>query len=275
MLIIKKNKSKKDKHATNILDELHRGTALLKYPRHSGFPHFKHIQLSQDNTRLQWFSKRKNLNETCIFMKDVRYVIEGQETEVFKKFQQKILEKSSFSIVYGGNKTLDVAAKTVDEAQIWIKAIKKLVELLKNKEDLTKLKELDVGIRFYDRNRPSTRQGSGNFIRANNAKELKIDPAAIKEIEKEMETIKTTFKTVVELASKPEITQTAENANIQQVIAELEERIEELAYELENIRDTDLAKRETWRVNVDLTAILEKIEVLTKFDHQQRKSNIF
>lgn len=43
--------------------------AQLKYPRRSGFPHFKHIQLSKDNTRIQWYSKRKALSETCIHIK--------------------------------------------------------------------------------------------------------------------------------------------------------------------------------------------------------------
>jgi len=145
----------------------------------------------------------------------------------------------------------------------------------KNNEDLTKLKELDVGIRFRDRNRPRTRQGSGNFIRANNAKEMKVDPTACEEIRKEMDFINKTFERTVDLASKPEICKSAEHANIQHVISELEERLDELRYELENIRDTELAKREVWRVNVDLSAILEKIEVLLKFGTEARKSKNF
>jgi len=256
------------------LIELHRGTALLKYPRHNGYPHFKYIQLSQDNTRIQWFSKRKQLNETCIYIKDIRRVVEGQETEVFQKFQQKVLEKSSFSVVYGNNKTLDLAAKTVDETQLWVRTIKKLVDLYKNKEDITKLKELDVGIRFYDRNRPNSRQGSANFIRANNSKQLHVDPAAVKEAQKEMEMARATFKTILALSSKQEFTM-PESANVLQVISELEERMDELSYELENIRDSELAKRETWRLNVDATTVLEKIEVLLKSNHKQTKASFF
>merc|ERR1712154_268500 len=76
-IMIKKDKDKKEKKEkkdkkekeSNALEELHRGAALLKYPRRSGFPHFKHIQLSEDNLRIEWFSKRKNLDQTCIFIK--------------------------------------------------------------------------------------------------------------------------------------------------------------------------------------------------------------
>jgi len=238
--------------------------------------HFKHIQLTQDNTRIQWFSKRKPLRQTCIHVKDIRDVVTGQETEVFKKFQQKTLEKSSFSVVYGMTyKSLDVAAKTIDEAQMWVLSLRKLAELYKNKEDISKLKELNVGIRFRDRNRPRTRQGSGKFVRANNTKEMKVDPSALAEIQKEMEYVNKTFERTVELAATPQIAKSEEHRNIQQVISELEERFEELNYELENIRDSELAKREVWRINVDVSAILEKIEVLLKYGPEQRRSKNF
>merc|ERR1712154_291998 len=132
---------------TNALVELHRGAALLKYPRRSGFPHFKHIQLSEDNLRVEWFSKRKKLSATCIQVKDIREVVRGQETEVFKKFHQKTLEKSSFSVVYGASyKTLDLAAKCIDEAEMWVSCLLRLVEVYrqhKREEDLIALKEIE------------------------------------------------------------------------------------------------------------------------------------
>merc|ERR1712228_393288 len=81
-------------------------------------------QLSDDNLRIEWFSKRKKLDQTCIFIKDIREVVRGQQTEVFKKFHQKTLEKSSFSVVYGHSyKTLDVAAKSIDECEMWVKTL--------------------------------------------------------------------------------------------------------------------------------------------------------
>jgi len=260
---------------TNALEELHRGAALLKYPRRSGFPHFKHIQLSVDNLRIEWFSKRKKPDQTCIWIKDIREVVRGQETEVFKKFHQKTLEKSSFSIVYGPSyRTLDVAAKSIDECEMWVKCILKLVDVYKAKKresDLTAIKELFVGILFKDRNRPMSRQGSGNFIRANSSKNLKIDPVALKEIEKDMENLSKTYAKTTQMSQKPLITKSNQYSNIQCVLSELEERIEELTYEVANIRDTELAKREVWRANVDLSAIQEKVEVLLK--HLGNKSD--
>ena len=265
---------------TNALEELHRGAALLKYPRRSGFPHFKHIQLSEDNLRIEWFSKRKNLDQTCIFIKDIREVVRGQQTEVFKKFHQKTLEKSSFSVVYGHSyKTLDVAAKSIDECVMWVKTLLKLCDIYKeNKKesDLTKLTELYVGIEFKDRNRPMSRQGSGQFIRANSSKNLKIDPVALKEIERDMESLHKTYHKTAQMAQKPVITKSNQYGNIQYVLSELEERIEELTYEVANIRDTELAKREVWRANVDLSAIQEKVEVLSSklsSKTNRRKSN--
>jgi len=260
---------------TNALEELHRGAALLKYPRRSGFPHFKHIQLSVDNLRIEWFSKRKKPDQTCIWIKDIREVVRGQETEVFKKFHQKTLEKSSFSIVYGPSyRTLDVAAKSIDECEMWVKCILKLVDVYKAKKresDLTAVNELFVGILFKDRNRPMSRQGSGNFIRANSSKNLKIDPVALKEIEKDMESLSKTYAKTIQMSQKPLITKSNQYSNIQYVLSELEERIEELTYEVANIRDTELAKREVWRANVDLSAIQEKVEVLLK--HLGNKSD--
>merc|ERR1719216_141951 len=267
--------TEKKKKETNALDELHRGAALLKYPRRSGFPHFKHIQLSADNLRIEWFSKRKKPDQTCIWIKDVREVVRGQETEVFKKFHQKTLEKSSFSIVYGPSyRTLDVAAKSIDECKMWVKCILKLIDVYKAKKresDLTAVNELFVGILFKDRNRPMSRQGSGNFIRANSSKNLKIDPVALKEIEKDMDNLSKTYSKTIAMSQKPLITKSNQYANIQYVLSELEERIEELTYEVANIRDTELAKREVWRANVDLSAIQEKVEVLLK--HLSSKTN--
>jgi len=259
----------------------HRGAALLKYPRRSGFPHFKHIQLSEDNLRIEWFSKRKKLDQTCIYIKDIREVVRGQQTDVFKKFHQKTLEKSSFSVVYGHSyKTLDVAAKSIDECEMWVKTLLRLVDIYRQNQrdsDLSKLKELFVGIVFKDRNRPKSRKGYGSkFIRANSSTNLKVDPAALKEIERDMETLHKTYFKTSQLAQKPVITKSNQYANIQYVLSELEERIEELTYEVANIRDTELAKREVWRANVDLTAIMEKVEVLSSklsSKTNRRKSN--
>jgi len=120
-----------DKGVTNALEELHRGTALLKYPRHHGFPHFKFVQLSKDNTKIQWFSKKKPLNETCIYIKDLREIIHGQQTEPFKKYNQKSLDKASFSIIHSNKYlSLDVVAKSIDEALMWVKTLNYLKKII-------------------------------------------------------------------------------------------------------------------------------------------------
>merc|ERR1712066_36930 len=107
---------------------------------------------------------------------------------------------------------------------MWVKTLLKLVDIYRannNESDLTKLTQLYVGIRFKDRNRPMSRNGSGKFIRANSSKTLKIDPVALKEIERDMEA----YHKTAQLAQKPVITKSNQYANIQYVLSELEERI--------------------------------------------------
>ena len=165
------------------------------------------MQLSRDNQRLQWFSKRKGLNDTCIWLKDVKEIVQGQETEVFKKFHQKALEKASFSVVHGtAYKTLDLVAKSTDECEMWVRALQQLHRMIKEGKDVSKIDTLDVGVKFRDRNRPKSRRGSGNFVRANNSKHLKIDPEALKQIERDMEVLLKTFQRVSQLAQRDAIT---------------------------------------------------------------------
>jgi len=46
------------KQIRDVLPELKRGAALLKYGRH-GFPHFRQVNLSSDNLKLIWYSTSK------------------------------------------------------------------------------------------------------------------------------------------------------------------------------------------------------------------------
>lgn len=113
---------------------------------------------------------------------------------------------------------MDVAAKSIDECEMWVKCILQLVAVYKTKKresDLTAMKELFVGILFKDRNRPMSRQGSGNFIRANSSKNLKIDPVALKEIEKDMESLSKTYAKTIQMSQKPLITKSNQYSNIQ------------------------------------------------------------
>merc|ERR1712154_166315 len=121
------NKARK-RSKIDAVKEMKRGAAMLKYGRR-GFPHFRRFQVSHDLTKLLWYSRKKNLNETHVCVKDMKDILVGQQTEVFKQCTQKTLEKASFSIIYGSKlKSLDVVAKSAEEAQLWIKGLKGLIK---------------------------------------------------------------------------------------------------------------------------------------------------
>ena len=101
-------------------------------------------------------------------------------------------------------------------------------------------------------------------MRANNSRQFKIDPVAMKQIERDMDALRRNFTRITQLAQRRNIARSHEYENISQVLSELEERIEELTHEVNNTRDTDMSKRDVWRANVDLSAIGEKTEVLMK-----------
>ncbi len=56
----------------------------------------------------------------------------GQHTENFKNMKWTSLSPCSFSVIYDkGTKTLDLVAKSSDEALLWVHALRKLVDMRK------------------------------------------------------------------------------------------------------------------------------------------------
>eukprot|EP01084_Bolivina_argentea_P030728 56889_1 len=91
--------AKKKRPKIDAIVVMKRGAAMLKYGRR-GFPHFRWFQISHDLTKLLWYSREKGLSETHVTIPDIRDILNGQQTEVFKQCTQKTLEKASFSIIY-------------------------------------------------------------------------------------------------------------------------------------------------------------------------------
>lgn len=250
---------KKKRHKTDAIAEMKRGTAMLKYGRH-GFPHFRRFQLSRDNRRLLWYSRKKSLAETHIEVKDVREVLEGQQTDVFKQCTQQTLKKASFSVVYGSKlKTLDVVAKSQEEAQLWTKGLKGLMKANKVGK-LHKVVQILVDVPYADITKPK-------------GKEPKRDPTATQEYSAElMQTIEhtlkesqKTFEMIERLAESKNVQESQEYENTSILVSEIEQRLNEVENGLTQ-KNVDLIelKRDVWVLKVDVTVLEEKLKVLSK-----------
>jgi len=140
---------------TNALLEMRRGTSMLKHGKY-GFPHFRRFQISEDHQRFQWYSRRKSLSDTSVAISDIQKIVVGQNTDAFKKSNQMSnLMQASFSIIYGPKqKTVDLIAKSADEASLWIAGLKELLRASKSGKDLSKIEHIDAGFVFNDISRP-------------------------------------------------------------------------------------------------------------------------
>jgi len=91
-----------------------------------------------------------------------------------------------------------------------------------------------------------------------------------------MSDLRKTFERVKHLSQSADVMKSEEVDNIRLVLSELEERLEELTQEVLETRDSEMSKRDVWRVSVDLQAIEEKIEVVAESTQKtKRRSNFW
>ncbi|ETO13918.1 hypothetical protein RFI_23451, partial [Reticulomyxa filosa] len=246
-----KAKAKKKKQVKKIdaIAEMKRGTAMLKYGRH-GFPHFRRFQLSNDLSKLLWFSHKKNIGETSIVIADMKHILEGQQTEVFKQCTQASLEKASFSIVYGTKmKTLDLVAKSHEEAKLWVKGLRGLIKANQIGK-LGKVVQILVNVDYVDITKPNYRaeEFSLSFfffavfkiVLTDKTYRNKLrgvgfeDKALLQTVEFTLSETKKSFKIVQELMRNTEIQKHQEFLSSQQLVSELEQRFDDIGYSLAN-----------------------------------------
>merc|ERR1712130_27668 len=179
-------------------------------------------------------------------------ILTGQHTEEFRRIAWTTLTPASFSIIYQNKKkSLNLVAKSVDEMKMWVDALRRLRDMKKKGENLNKLEKLEVEVDFRDRNRPQSRNHSGNFLRSHETKERQVDPILQKKLIDDIAVLRKTFIEVSREANNPIVQSTKEYESIEQILSELEERIEELDHEV-------------WRTRIDLESLREKIRVIKK-----------
>jgi len=248
----------------NVLPEMHRGTALLKYGRR-GYPHFRQFNLTDDNEHLRWFSTKKKLQKSSISVGDINEILTGQHTKEFRRIAWTTLTPASFSIIYDNKKkSLNLVAKSVDEMKMWVQALRKLRDMKKKGKNLKDLHTLEVEVDFRDRNRPQSRNHSGNFLRSHETKEREVDPVLQRKLIEDIGNLRKQFLEISREANNPIIQSTEEYSSIEQILSELEERVEELDHEVRNTRNTKIAENDVWRTRIDLESLRDKIKVITK-----------
>jgi hypothetical protein len=103
--------------------ELITGASLLKAAK--GDNHFRKFQLTQDLSRLIWYSPRKE--KPGVLISEVTEILYGQKSQIFKNRPVPGYEALSFSLIYS-NRTLDIVCKDKREYKVWTVALKALME---------------------------------------------------------------------------------------------------------------------------------------------------
>merc|ERR1711933_309866 len=260
---LKVTKKKKRSNLAAIV-EMKRGAAMLKYGRR-GFPHFRRFQGSHDLSKLLWYSRKKNLGETHVAVKDMKDILSGQQTEVFKQCTQKTLEKASFSIIYGTKlKSLDVVAKSAEEAELWIKGLKGLIKA-NQQGKLRKVQKILVDVDFKDISKTKYRTCTDDERRKYEVQH-KNRPELVHTIANTLMQSNKMFSALTKISSENANVQNSnEYENIQTLSSEIEQRLEEIEYGLDN-KTADLSdlKRDVWVLKVDVSVLEEKVKVLSK-----------
>eukprot|EP01083_Nonionella_stella_P215166 774648_1 len=257
------NGKKKKRPKIDAIDIMKRGAAMLKYGRR-GFPHFRRFQISHDLTKLLWYSRKKSLNETHVSIKEMKDILDGQQTEVFKQCTQKTLEKASFSIIYGSKlKSLDVVAKSAEEAALWIKGLKGLIKA-NQQGKLHKVVQILVDVDFKDISKTKYRQCTDDERRKYDIQH-KNRAELVHTVATTLQQSRKIFQSLTKLSTGNNVMNSNEYNNIQTLTSELEERLEEIEFGLHN-KTADLTdlKRDVWVLKVDVTVLEEKVKVLSK-----------
>jgi len=252
---------------TEALAVMLRGTAMLKFPRRGrAAAHFKYIQItrSRSSLYLQWFSKRKPLNETTINIASMEKVLVGKDSDVYRRFDQEKFVNASFTIIYDRVLTLDLVAKGIDECKIWVGSLKKLIQLAKSGKCLAEIKNIWIkGINFVDKNCPKHKLKKelkrANMIRR---KDGKVDPHLHQKNNFDVVKLQGRCKKLAKLATHADVIKSNEYGNLMEALSDLKCRLDELVVETRESCDSDMSKYDIWRFTVYLEALEEKTKVV-------------
>ena len=120
------------------LEELEQGTSLYKWCDGSGKFHWRYFQLSPDYKRFVWFSHKKKLRNTQIYISNIKRIDDGLiyysnsgGVRRDQRYFTQHLSKLAFTIYYMNNnfsnRRLTIVCKSYNELQIWKNCLKNLM----------------------------------------------------------------------------------------------------------------------------------------------------
>jgi hypothetical protein len=264
---VKKIRNKIQVPKTDALAELLRGTAMLKFTRRGqSTAHFKFFQLVRSKTTfyLQWFSKRKPLKTTTINIARMNCVLQGKKSNVYLHHREFSLTSTAISIIYKGDRSVDLVAKSLDECKMWYKCLRELIRRARLGQCLTSIQKIWIrGLNYVDRNRPK-REQKHIIIRANMLLQRDINARVDKRNLSAVKGFKTRVTKLVKSAKSGNVRNTDDHVNLMLSVTAIQDRLEELQVETRESMDSAHSKHDIWRLNVDLSSLEEKVQVLRK-----------
>ncbi|XP_017285512.1 1-phosphatidylinositol 4,5-bisphosphate phosphodiesterase delta-4 [Kryptolebias marmoratus] len=116
----------------------------------------------QDDCMTIWYQSKKAGNAHCTFsVGDVEAVREGHQSEVLLSIANEFPADRCFTLVFRGRRNnLDLVAESAEEAQSWIKGMRKLIE---NLENMGEREKLDQWISDWFKKADKNNDGRMNF----------------------------------------------------------------------------------------------------------------
>ncbi|XP_026217717.1 1-phosphatidylinositol 4,5-bisphosphate phosphodiesterase delta-4 isoform X3 [Anabas testudineus] len=100
----------------------------------------RYFKLQEDCTTIWYKSKKAGNTHSTFSVSDVEAIREGHQSEVLLSIADEFPADRCFTLVFRGRRgNLDLVAESVEEAQSWIRGMKKLIENLENMGEREKL----------------------------------------------------------------------------------------------------------------------------------------
>jgi len=266
----------------NALNEMKRGTAMLKYDKKAKKGNFRAFQITSDNRNLIWYSGKKTLESTTVPLSEVIQIVSGNKHDSFKGKPAEV-KNCSFVVEYTGKdgkkKELTISAKTEFESLMWQQGLSILADHNKGLGfDVKKLKQIAFKAPARARTGSFDSRGSGkaksptgkgvarsdtirDYVSKANKGQEKED-GLLKECSKQMKK----FQLVSTMLKNDKIKANKQFKHIEEDVKDLSLRLNRVkeTLEKERVHDKTELKQELWLVSVDLIALKGKLAVLIR-----------